>query len=147
MLNNILEELEIKYPIKNTIFTNQQFEWVKSQSNVVKGKIGEEIILNYLDAEKSGKYEYDIVKDDKRIEVKLSCLNESGYFKWLNIRICDDYTHVALVGVMPNEVRLYLVPKDEVKYLKNLALGQRQDSDIKYLGLKPDSEWLKNYKI
>ena len=147
MLENILEELKEKYPIDVSIFADKEFEWIKRQSNVKKGKIGEAIISDVLGARNSNKYEYDVETDDKRIEVKLSCLNESGYFKWLNIRVCDDYTHLALVGVMPEEIRLYLIPKAEVKYLKSLALGQRGDSDIKYLGLKPEHEWLKGYKV
>ena len=146
-IDEILNDLENKYPIKKTIFSDHKNEWIKLQSNVKKGKIGEDIIINYLNANKSGLYEYDVTTDTKRIEVKLSCLNESGYFKWLNIRICDDYTHIALVGVMPEEIRLYLIPKDEMEHLKNLALGKRVDSNIKYLGLKPNHEWLIKYKI
>jgi hypothetical protein len=146
-IESILMDVKKEYPLNKTIFTDTKYEWIKNQSNVKKGKVGEDIIMKYLNANKSGKYEYDLTLDNKKIEVKLSCLNESGFFKWLNIRVCDDYTHLSLVAVEPNIVNLYLIPKDEVKYLKNLALGERGDSDIKYLGLKPNNEWLNEYKI
>ena len=147
MLENILKELKEKYPIDESIFTNKQFEWIKRQSNMKKGMIGEAIISDALGARKSKSYEYDVEIDDKRIEVKLSTLNESGYFKWLSIRVCDNYTHLALVGVLPEEIRLYLIPKGDDKHLKNYSGGQRGNTNIKYLGLKPDHEWLEEYRL
>ncbi len=147
LLENMLKELKERYPINASIFTDKRFEWIKRQSNIKKGQIGEALISNALGARKSKSYEYDVETDDKRIEVKLSTLNESGYFKWLSIRIRDDYTHLALVGVMPEEIRLYLIPKAEVKHLKNYAGGKRGNSGIKYLGLKPNHEWLEGYRV
>ena len=147
-LNKISSSLEKKYPNKSDRFTGSTNEWIKRHSNVMKGKIGEELMKTYLGADKANeKYEYDLSLDDKNIEVKLSCLNETGLFKWLNIRINDNYTHICLIGIEPENIEAYLVPKGDLLFLKNLAEGERGSGNIKYLGLKPSPPWLDKYRL
>jgi len=75
--------------------------------------------------------------DSKRIEVKLSMLNKTGLFKFLQIRPKDDYTDIALLAVTPEESNLYLIPKDLLKGLKPQHSGARGAKDTFYLGIRP----------
>lgn len=148
-LDDIGLVLEKKYPKIKDMFVGKKNEWIKRHSNVMKGKIGEEMVMSYIGAKKSKVlYEYDLVLDDKNIEVKLSCLNETGYFKWLNIRIDDNYTHICLIGIYPEKIEMFLVPKEELEdHLKVSARGKRGDGKIMYIGLKPKDIWLEDFKI
>ena len=144
---SIIESIKNNHPLKTSIFDGSKNEWIKKHSNVKKGCIGEALVANVLKAEKSGEYEYDLVKDEKKIEVKLSCLNETLKYKWLNIRTRDSYTHLALVGIEPNNINLFLVPKDKVINLSPLAGGKRTESDITYLQSNRKVDWLEKYRI
>lgn len=141
MLTNIIRELERDYVYENP-WVNTPYHWISIQPSTVKGKIGEDIVSTCLNligytSTKNQTPAWDLNVDDMRVEVKLSLLNKTGLFKFLQIRPNDDYTHIALVAITHNSSDIYLIPKDELKGLKPQHSGKRGSKDTYYLGITP----------
>ena len=141
MLTNIISKLEKDYVYENP-WVNTPYYWISIQPSTVKGKIGEDIVSTYLNligytSTKNQTPAWDLNVDDMRVEVKLSLLNKTGLFKFLQIRPNDDYTHMALLAITYNSSDIYLIPKDELKDLKPQHSGERGSKDTYYLGITP----------
>ena len=137
------------------------FETIKKSSTCKKGLIGELIVknyslsLNYLVSQRSS-VGNDLIVNGKKIEIKLSCYNKSGYFKWLQIRPDDDFDYLYLISVYPNNIKLYAFSKCQVlklcddNILKNQHGGVKNNNyNIKYLGIKECNipEWFSNCEL
>jgi hypothetical protein len=143
MLETILKEEENKLSKKKNIWKNSRYEFLKTLSATKKGSVGETIVKKILEnrfknVNKHIGNEYDLTQSKKRIEVKTSILNDTGLYKFLQIRLDDNYTHVALLAIEPKSIRLFLVPKYELGGLKPQHGGERQNNNIVYLGIKPN---------
>ena len=133
---------------KHNMWTGSIFEYIKQSSTCTKGLIGESIIRDYYKynnhtVNKRTSVGNDIVIDNKKIEIKLSCINNTGYFKWLQIRPDDDFDYLYLVSIYPNNVKVHQFSKHEVlelcnnNILKSQHGGSRNTNySIKYLGIK-----------
>jgi hypothetical protein len=150
MLDNIILKQRKKIINKKNIWLDSKFLWMKNLSATKKGSIGEEIVHDYLthkgfNNHKSKGVEYDLTHLNQKIEVKTSMLNDTGYFKFLQIRTKDSYTHVALLCIEPNFSKLFIIPKNKITNLKPQHNGKRGNSQTMYLGIKP-LDLYNNYK-
>lgn len=155
--------LKIKYTKDSSLdmWANSEYKWIRDSSTCKKGKIGEDIIKIYhstVNDNVHGRFsiENDLVINESPVEVKLSCLNKSGYFKWLQIRLNDNYDYLYLLSIYPNDIKMYKIPKLKLIELNNLGILKNQHGgsrnkyyDIKYLGIKGNSipDWLIEYEI
>ena len=129
--------------VKENIWLDSKYFWLSSLAATQKGKYAESICMEYLSNKfkkvcKEKSPPWDINADNKRIEVKLSMLNKSGLFKFLQIRPKDGYTDIALLAVTPESAQLYLMPKLKLLGLKPQHSGARGSKDSFYLGIKPE---------
>jgi hypothetical protein len=90
--------------------------WIRQVSSALKrGKIGEELVIQWarargLDVQPRRHRGHDSVIEGLEVEVKTSLRWNNERFVFLGLR---DFTYqaVALLGLEPNEVRLWIVPK------------------------------------
>lgn len=142
MLNSIILEEKTNLIKTPNIWANSEFEWLKNLSSTKKGSIGETVVKNFLlkKGQNVTKYkglEYDLTYLNEKIEVKLSMLNNTGYFKFLQIRLDDSYTHIALLCIEPNISKVFIIPKNKLINLKPQHSGKRGNNNIMYLGIRP----------
>lgn len=135
--------------------------WIRKLSTCGKGVVGERLAAEYLRTVGNNNVgrgigpEHDLMVDGTKYEAKLSCLNETGLFKWLQIRVQDDYQKLFLIGVYPEHVRAWCLPKEDLGdlvfkgILKAQQGGRRHNSQIMYLGVDAESipEWLSQYEV
>jgi hypothetical protein len=136
-----------------------KYYWIRELNASMKGKTGEVIIEEIFKKRKISprdSSEHDLMVDGKKWEIKLSCLNESGLLNWRHIRTKYDYDTLALIGVYPNAIRVWILPKRSVgSLLKNrhLKLYKGKTDKDKY----PDCflpvnaavvpRWLRKYEV
>jgi len=113
-------------------FTDSRFEWIWRMANASKGEVGERLIETLFDGTRvTEEDEYDVVVGEQRHEVKLACLRARGTYAWNQIRLGYDYTHLTLIAVNPEDIRIFVIPKDEVSEteLMHQHGGQERDGD------------------
>ena len=88
--------------------------WFKNLQTATKGRIGEQLCLNYYpDSEPNHGDGYDVFFDRMQIECKVasrSYAQNNGY-TWNQVRPLQNWTHLFLVAVDCENVRVFLVPK------------------------------------
>ena len=96
-------------------------EWIRLLPPASIGIVGEDLAYAMLGGirAKNNSVGYDLNSDGKLIEVKLSTvvLMNSGKSKtlcWRQIRPIDPYTHIFFIAVYPDDIRTFLVPRDEI---------------------------------
>ena len=141
MITDIVKSLKSEFKL-NEIWMGSEYEWIYSLPTTVKGKVGELICTKVFESKnckvsKNKKPHWDLNVDLLRVEVKLSMLNKTGYFKFLQIRPNDDYTHICLLAIEPMEANIYLIPKDKVEGLQPQHSGKRGSQETMYLGITP----------
>jgi hypothetical protein len=141
MIDSICDNLKPQF-ISNNIWKNSKYEWIYNLPTTVKGKVGELICAEFFrnkncEVTKYKKPNWDLNVDSMRVEVKLSMLNKTGYFKFLQIRTNDDYTHICFLAIEPSEANIFLVPKDKVDGLQPQHSGKRGSQETMYLGIIP----------
>lgn len=141
MIENICESLKPDF-ISNNIWENSKYKWIYALPTTVKGKVGEKISSQFFkqkkyNVSKHNKPDWDLNIEKMRVEVKLSMLNKTGYFKFLQIRPKDDYTHVCFIAIEPFESNIFLIPKNKIKGLKPQHSGERGSKETMYLGITP----------
>jgi hypothetical protein len=141
MIDNIIEDLKPQF-ISKSIWKNSKYEWIYNLPTTVKGKVGELICSEFFKQKnhkviKYKKPDWDLNVDSMRVEVKLSMLNTTGLFKFLQIRPNDDYTHICFLAIEPNESNIFLIPKKSIKGLKPQHSGSRGSKETMYLGITP----------
>lgn len=130
------------------VWAGSLFESIKFASTCKKGAIGETIIKNIFNltnhtVKHRTSVEHDLIIDGEKAEIKLSCYNSSGYFKWLQIRPDDDFEVLYLISVYPNQIKIYKLSKLLINQLINSNIIKPQHGgkkntnfNIKYLGIK-----------
>lgn len=93
--------------------------WIRQISPSRIGKVGEMLAQKVLGGTitANNTIGYDLDSSGKKIEVKLSSvvINDGApILIWRQIRPTDPYTHLCLIAVYPNDVRLFLVPRDDI---------------------------------
>ena len=112
--------------------------WIRQVSSAHKrGKIGEEIVRAWAGSEGlavagPGVRAHECVIGDLRIEVKTSLRWNNDRFVFLGLRDFD-YHGVALLGLAPNDLRLWIVPKE--------LLWERAQKQLRGAG-RIESKWL-----
>ena len=127
------------------------FQWILGEASRRRGAIGERLVkawarecgIRVVAPTDTG---HDCVLDDVRVEVKLSTLWQSGGYKFQQIRD-QSYEVVALLGLQPQVVQLWMVPKD---VLWQEAVGQHTGvnaQDTKWLSFQASAppSWLDQY--
>lgn len=127
------------------------FQWILERPSRQKGAIGERLISAWAEHEgftvdRPSDSGHDCVLDGLPVEVKFSTLWASGVFKFQQIRD-QSYELAALLGIQPQKVQLWIVPKPE---LWTNAVGQHTGAtaqDTKWLSFKAATppSWLAPY--
>jgi hypothetical protein len=111
-------------------------DWIRTTSNCMKGKIGKLLAKAYFT--RHGKtidsainVQHDICIDEKKMEIKLSCLNNSGMFKWLQIRLLDDFEYLLLFGVYPDNIRAWLLNREDLEKLESKGTIKPQQGGVR----------------
>ena len=149
MITDIISSLKSEFKFDN-IWGNSEYKWIYHLPTTVKGKLGEKIVSNLFEqngyvVNKNKTPDWDLNISKMRVEVKLSMLNKTGLFKFLQIRPNDNYTHILFLCIEPNDINIFLIPKDKVKGLKPQHSGERGSQETMYLGITP-TEMKKTYK-
>lgn len=142
MIEHICDLIKPQFTSKS-IWKNSKYEWIYTLPTTVKGKVGELICSEFFkqkgySVKKHNRPDWDINVNDMRVEVKLSMLNTTGYFKFLQIRPNDDYTHISFLAIEPTESNIFLIPKQCIQGLKPQHSGQRGSKETMYLGITPN---------
>ncbi len=136
----------------NKAWETSPFGWIKKEPSRRVGAIGEALVKAWarhegLTVSPPADSGHDCVIDGARIEVKFSTLWEGGGFTFQQIRD-QSYEIGALLGIQPQEVSLWFVPKailwsDRVPFQH----GGRKGRDTKWLSFQADTppEWLRQY--
>ncbi len=141
MIEHICETIKPQF-ISKSIWKNSKYEWIYGLPTTIKGKVGELICSEFFkernfQIRKHNKPDFDLNVNEMRVEVKLSMLNRTGYFKFLQIRPKDDYTHICLLAIEPTESNIFLIPKENLIGLQPQHSGKRGSKDTMYLGITP----------
>ena len=117
-LQQLLSSLKPLHSTK-TIWDGAQNQWLRFLSAGELGRVTENLAEAIVAGSKTKNnlVGYDIDCGDKKIEVKaatVSTMNGRPILSWKNIRPSDPYTHIFFVGIYPNDVRVFLVPRDHI---------------------------------
>ncbi len=101
------------------IWKNSRNEWIRHLAPSRIGKVGEMLAKQVLGGSitPNNSVGYDLTVGGMRIEVKLSSvvMNDGALILiWRQIRPSDPYTHLCLIAVYPDDVRMFLLHRDEV---------------------------------
>lgn len=113
------------------------FGWILGEASRRRGAIGERLVKAWARREgirvsSASDTGHDCVLDGVRVEVKFSTLWKSGGYKFQQLRD-QSYEVAALLGIQPQVVQLWIVPKAE---LWERAVGQHTGADAQ------DTKWL-----
>ena len=152
ILNQIADDIRQHFVPRTSPWDEAKYSWIRNSSTSDKGRIGEWIAWKFFAdrgrmVRESTSPQYDLLVDRDRVEVKLSCRNEDGGYRWLQVRPADDFTHIVLVAVDLEDIRAYLIPKSEVCNLKPQHCGTRGSMETRTLAAKPGESWLRPYEI
>lgn len=100
-------------------WANSRNLWIRQLAPSRIGKVGEALAQRVLGGviTANNTVGYDLDSYGKKIEVKLSSvvINDGApILIWRQIRPSDPYTHLCLVAVYPDNVRLFLVPREDI---------------------------------
>lgn len=103
------------------MWLGKQNAWIRGLAPVHIGAVGEQLALSVLGGEQSpnNRSGFDIQRNEEKIEVKLSTVvlmssGRSPTLCWRQIRPTDPYTHICFIAVYPEDVRMFLVPKEDI---------------------------------
>jgi len=154
ILQKVLKQREKEYESDNK-FKNSPYKWLKNCPSGRKGKIAEDLILEWcavkkLRSERGDKKNYDLLIENKRVEVKLSFLWETGVFKFQQIRNKQNYQYCLCLGVSPDEISAWLIPKNELRRNRpglKPQHGGKKGVDTKWLSFRPEDppKWIDKY--
>jgi hypothetical protein len=133
-------------------WTGSTNAWVKEISSSRKrGKVGELIAENWLrklgmTVGRAGTSEADRSVNDHPVEIKLSTLWASGELRWQQIRD-QNYTHAILIGIEPNDTRVWCVPKAVLRAHAVAQHGGAKGTDTMWLAVTADAipAWMEPY--
>ncbi len=150
----LLKVMQRKYESDNQ-YRNSRYNWMRNCPSGRKGKIAEDLILEWctakkLRSERGDKKNYDLLIENKRVEVKLSFLWETGIFKFQQIRNKQSYQYCLCLGISPDEINAWLIPKNELRRDRpglQPQHGGKKGVDTKWLSFSPEHppKWIKKY--
>ena len=127
------------------------FAWILNEASRRRGAIGERLVKAWardcgMTVSGPADTGHDCVLDGVKVEVKLSTLWKSGGYKFQQLRD-QSYEVAALLGLQPQIVQLWFVPKAEIW---TRAVGQHTGAgavDTKWLSFPASSppSWLGPY--
>lgn len=96
-------------------WSTSPYKWLRELQSRTRGKAGEQIIAGWLTSEgftvgKASSSNSDRSVELTQVEIKLSTQWDSGEFRFQQIRD-QDYRFVILLGVMPQELKVWILPK------------------------------------
>jgi hypothetical protein len=114
---NLLSTLFIEN--SDDLWAGKPNEWLRKLQRAGAGKVGEQLAQKVIGGKllPNSKFGYDLEFEDKKIEVKMATLsitNDKKIFAWMAIRPSDPYTHICFIAVYPEDVRLFLVPREKI---------------------------------
>jgi hypothetical protein len=94
---------------------HSKFRWIRELQSRRRGKAGELVVTNWLRSEgfevgRSTSSDSDRSVGLHQVEIKLSTLWDTGQFVFQQLRD-QDYRYVILLGITPNEARIWVLPK------------------------------------
>jgi len=133
------------------VWAASPFGWIRAQPSARKGAIGVAIVRAWANSAgftvtRATHSDHDLVVSGLKIEVKLSTLWANGGFTFQQLRD-QDYEHVCLLGIEPQEVRLWTLPKPvALKHARGQHTGER-GQDTSWVSFKAASPppWLQPY--
>ncbi|MFH1218154.1 MAG: hypothetical protein V1706_16800 [Pseudomonadota bacterium] len=128
MENFIQRKFEsLKEKLSDPMWADSENAWIKTLGPTKLGMIGKQLAVEILGGNKVKNSEsgYDIESQKKCIQVKLATVSlANGYplISWKQICPRDSFTHICFIGIYPNNVRMFLVPKKDIptKALSNM---------------------------
>jgi hypothetical protein len=147
------EPLVAKYDdISSAEWEQSQIGWIRQVSSALKrGKIGEELVTAWARSEGvsvTGRSHrgHDVVLGGLKVEVKTSLKWNNDRFVFLGLRDFD-YDAVALLGLEPDNVRLWVVPKALLWRHARQQLRSAGSLDTKWLAFHADDppSWLQRW--
>jgi hypothetical protein len=111
------------------------FGWITKEPSRRRGMIGERLVRSWaiecgFTVSRASTSEHDLTIEGLKVEVKFSTLWASGVFKFQQLRD-QDYEVAALLGLEPQDVRIWLPEKHLLMehVLYNPAAGQHTGRD------------------
>ncbi|MBM7473146.1 hypothetical protein [Subtercola frigoramans] len=95
------------------------FEWLLGVPSATQGKIARQLVQDWalsfgMDSYQiTDHYQRYVVVNEARIQVKMSTLWASGEYKFQQIRD-QEFDFLLCLGVSPNDVHAWLIPKEEL---------------------------------
>lgn len=125
-----------------TQWNDSPFKWIKGLPSRRVGKIGEDIVREFLNingfsVRSSGDTDSDLIVDGSRVEVKLSTLWTSGVYKFQQIRD-QNYNLLFCIGISPSTVHAWVAKKSNIVWseLANQH-GGKQGRDTWWISFEP----------
>lgn len=145
-------EVQTKYAVtEDDPWKASPFGWILKEASRRRGAIGEQLVKawarqNEIAVGSATDTGHDCVLDGVRVEVKFSTPWQGGGYKFQQLRD-QSYEVAALLGLQPQVVQLWIVPKD---VLWEHAVGQHTGAgaqDTKWLSFPADKppSWLDKY--
>lgn len=109
---------------------NRTNAWVRELSTRELSSLATDLLLQRIGGERTRSNEagYKLVSEGRRIEVRVSTLSRiNGYpsLAWTRISLSDPFTHLGLVAIFPDDVKVFLVEKSSIP---NTAVKQIKSS-------------------
>lgn len=130
------------------------FGWILKLPSRTKGAVGEKLVAKWAEnqgfqVKRSTNSDADRIINGHRIEIKMSTLWGTGGFKFQQIRE-QEYDYCLCLGLMPQDARAWLLPKD---LLRQYVIGHMPQhtgsagSDTFWLGFPADRpfDWMDGY--
>jgi hypothetical protein len=120
-MTKVLNETQDRLENKSIWSSDDTFWWLKTLATTKKGAVGEQFIIDFFGDDfyivKKSSKDYDLLFDNMKTEVKLSCLGDvTGLFKFGQVKPYYVHDYFFFIGVYPNEVKCWFFSNTEIKY-------------------------------
>lgn len=119
------------------------FAWILSgPSSRQRGAIGERLVAGWcaakgFDVIRSNNSDADRIIGGRKMEIKVSTLWQSGVYKFQQLRD-QDYEYVVCLGISPQRVHCWVIPKDIIMIHTTPQHAGRRGSDTRWLTFPAD---------
>lgn len=114
------------------------FADVKNLSATDKGQLAEDFIVwiarhYHMEADSSGSRlgEFDVMVNERKLEVKMASEDVSGNFQFNGVRYDTRYEILCVLGISPNEIYFNLYPKNVLIDLPLVRMAKSTNSTFK----------------
>lgn len=140
---------------ENDPWETSPFGWIVNlRSSRTKGAVGEKLVAEWavgegFEVRRATNSHADRIINGHRIEVKMSTLWETGTFRFQQIRD-QDYDYCLCLGLMPQDARAWLLPKELLRQHVIGHTGQHggaKASETAWIAFPADQphEWMEGY--